>query len=76
MRRYWDTHAVTDYNSEPVPAEDWPIAAATAVYSVRIGREDMRKLADLAKAEGVGSVRMAENLLKRAISQAHRAADC
>ena len=74
LRRYWDTHAVTDYNSEPVPMEDWPVAAATVVYSVRIEREDMHKLADLAKAEGVGSVRMAENLLARAISDAHRAA--
>ena len=74
LRRYWDTHAATDYNSEPVPAEEWPVAASTAVYSVRVGREDMHKLADLAEAEGVGSVRMAENLLRRAISEAHRAA--
>ena len=74
LRRYWDTHAVTEFNSEPVPVEDWPVAAATVVYSVRIEREDMHKLADLAKAEGIGSVRMAEKLLNRAISDAHRAA--
>ena len=75
LRRYWDTHAVTDYNSEPVPVEDWPVAVATVVYSVRIEREDMYKLADLAKAEGIGSVRMAEKLLTHAISDAHNAAN-
>ena len=75
LRRYWDTHAVTDYNSEPVPMEDWPVAAATVVYSVRIKREDMHKLADLAESEGIGSVRMAERLLTRAISDAHSAAN-
>lgn len=75
LRRYWDTHAVTDYNSEPVPVEDWPVAAATVVYSVRLEREDMYKLSDLAKAEGIGSVRMAEKLLARAIADAHRAAN-
>ena len=75
LRRYWDTHAITDFNSEPVPVEDWPVAAATVVYSVRIEREDMYKLADLAESAGIGSVRMAERLLTRAISDAHSAAN-
>ena len=25
IREYWDTHAVTDFNSEPVPREEWPV---------------------------------------------------
>lgn len=74
LRRYWDTHAITDYNSEPVPMEEWPEIVVTVAYTVRIEREDMHKLADLAKAEGIGSVRMAEKLLTRAIADAHRAA--
>ena len=73
IRKYWDTHAVTDFNSEPVPREEWPISAGISSYTLRIAREDLRKLWDLSEAEGVLSVPMAEDLIKRAIREAHAA---
>lgn len=76
LRRYWDTHAITEYNSEPVPAEEWPAKVTVDVtFAVRVERANIYKILDLSKAEGVGSVRMAEKLLNRAISEAHRAAN-
>ena len=73
IRRYWDTHAVTDFNSEPVPREEWPISAGISSYTLRIEREILRKLWDLSEAEGVLSVPLAEDLLRRAIAEAHAA---
>ena len=73
IRKYWDTHAVTDANSEPVPREEWPLKSRTTTYTLRIEREDLYKLADLAEVEGILTVPMAENLIKRAISEAHAA---
>ena len=73
IREYWDTHAVTDFNSEPVPREEWPISAGISSYTLRIEREDLRKLWDLSEAEGVLSVPLAEDLLRRAICEAHAA---
>ena len=73
IRKYWDTHAVTDANSEPVPREEWPISAGISTYCLHIEREDLRKLWDLSEAEGILSVPMAEKLLNRAISEAHAA---
>ena len=75
LRRYWDTHAITDYNSEPVPEEEWPAISVDVSFSVRVERENIYKIVDLAKAEGIGSVRMAEKLLNRAIADAHSAAN-
>ena len=73
IRKYWDTHALTDFNSEPVPREEWPISAGISSYTLRIEREDLRKLWDLSEAEGVLSVPMAEDILRRAICEAHAA---
>ena len=73
IRRYWDTHAVTDFNSEPVPREEWPIKSPTSTFSVRIERENISKIADLAKVEGILAIPVAEKLLNRAISEAHAA---
>ena len=73
IREYWDTHAVTDFNSEPVPREEWPVGRGVAYYTLRIEREDVYKLADLAEAEGSLAFPMAEKLLNRAISEAHAA---
>ena len=73
IRKYWDTHAVTDANSEPVPREEWPVSAGISTYTLRIEREDLRKLWDLSEAEGILSIPMAEKLIKRAISEAHAA---
>ena len=73
IRKYWDTHAVTEFNSEPVPREEWPVSRGITYYSLRIEREDLYKLADLSEAEGVLSIPMAENMLRRAISEAHAA---
>ena len=73
IREYWDTHAVTDFNSEPVPREEWPVGRGVAYYTLRIEREDVYKLADLAEAEGGLAFPMAEKLLNRAISEAHAA---
>ena len=71
LRRYWDTHAATEYNTEPVPIEEWPVKGSVRMYvSVHIKRENVYKLAELAKSEGIGSVRMAEKLLNRAIAEA------
>ncbi len=76
LRRYWDTHAITEYNSELVPVDELPVKLSVEAFlSVHVERANISKLADLAKAEGVGSVRMAEKLLNRAIAEAHRAAN-
>ena len=73
IRKYWDTHAVTDFNSEHVPREEWPIKSPTTSYTLSIEREDVYKLADLAEAEGGLAFPIAEKLLRRAISEAHAA---
>ena len=73
IRAYWDTHAVTEFNSEPVPREEWPISAGISYYTLHIEREALRKLWDLSEAEGVLSVPMAEDILNRAICEAHAA---
>ena len=76
LRRYWDTHVATEYNSELVPAEELPAKLTVDVtFAVRVERANIYKILDLSKAEGIGSVRMAEKLLNRAISEAHRAAN-
>ena len=75
LRRYWDTHAITEFNPELVPLEELPDKLSVEVtFAVHVERENIYKIVDLAKAEGIGSVRMAEKLLNRAISDAHRAA--
>ena len=73
IRKYWDTHAVTEFNSEHVPREEWPVSRGLTYYSLRIEREDLYKLADLSEAEGILSIPMAENMLRRAIAEAHAA---
>ena len=73
IRKYWDTHALTDFNSEPVPREEWPIKSPTASYTLSIEREDVYKLADLAEAEDSLAFPIAEKLLRRAIAEAHAA---
>ena len=73
IRKYWDTHAVTEFNSEHVPREEWPVSRGITYYSLRIEREDLYKLADLSEAEGILSIPMAENMLRRAIAEAHAA---
>ena len=73
IRKYWDTHAVTDFNSEHVPREEWPIKSPTTSYTLSIEREDVYKLADLAEAEGSLAFPIAEKLLRRAICEAHAA---
>ena len=73
IRKYWDTHAVTDFNSEPVPREEWPIKSRITTFSVRIERENISKIADLAEVEGILAIPVAEKLLNRAISEAHAA---
>ena len=76
LRRYWDTHAITDYNSELVPVEELPDKLSVEVLlSVHVERANIYKLVDLAKAEGIGSVRMAKKLLNQAIADAHSAAN-
>ena len=74
LRRYWDTHAVTDSNSEPAPPEELPDKLTVNVmFSVPVERKNIYKILDLAKAEGILSIPMAEKLLNRAISEAHAA---
>ena len=74
IRKYWDTHAITDFNSEPVPREEWPDKLTLDVmFSVHVEEENIYKIADLAKAEGVRTIPMAKKLLNRAISEAHAA---
>ena len=73
IRKYWDTHAVTEFNSEPVPREEWPIKSPFTTFSVRIERENIGKIADLAEAAGILAIPVAEKILNRAISEAHAA---
>ena len=73
IRKYWDTHAVTEFNSEPVPREEWPIKSSFTTFSVRIECENIGKIADLAEAAGILAIPVAEKLLNRAISEAHAA---
>ena len=74
LRRYWDTHAVTDANSEPAPREECPDKLTVNVmFSVPVEQENIYKILDLAKAEGILTVPMAEKLLNRAISEARAA---
>ena len=76
LRRYWDTHAIAEFNSKLVPAEELPDKLSVEVtFAVRVERENIYKIVDLAKDEGIGNVRMAERLLNRAISDAHSAAN-
>ena len=74
LRRYWDTHAVTDSNSVPVSPEELPgKLTVNVMFSVPVERKNIYKILDLAKAEGILSIPMAEKLLNRAISEAHAA---
>ena len=74
IRKYWDTHAITDFNSEPVPMDELPDKLTLDVmFSVHVEEENIYKIADLAKAEGVRTIPMAKKLLNRAISEAHAA---
>ena len=74
IRKYWDTHAITDFNSEPVPMDEWPDKLTLDVmFSVHVEEENIYKIADLAKAEGVRTIPMAKKLLNLAISEAHAA---
>ena len=73
IRKYWDTHAITEFNSEPVPREEWPIKSPFTTFSVRIERENIGKIADLAEAAGILAIPVAEKILNRAISEAHAA---
>ena len=66
--RYWDTHSVTDENSEPVSEPiilRKPIASA---YTIRLEQDDVAKLRAIARANGVGATAMARQLLLRAIN--------
>ena len=72
---YWDTHSVTDENSEPV-AE--PVALKkplSSVFSVRLDRDDVAKLRSMARANGIGPTTMARRLLRRAINDYCQDAD-
>ena len=66
--RYWDTHSVTDENSEPVLEPivfNKPIASA---YTIRLEQADVAKLRAIARANGVSPTAMARKLLLRAIN--------
>ena len=67
---YWDTHSVTDENSEPVPGPAFIEKPLGSSFVVRLDCPDVVKLRSLAKANGIGQTAMARKLLRRAISQA------
>ena len=65
---YWDTHSVTDDNTEPVAEPIIAKKPLTSVFSIRLDRDDVAKLRALARANGIGPTTMARNLLRRSIN--------
>ena len=70
---YWDTHSVTDDNTEPVTDRIVVKKPLSSVFSIRLDQDDVAKLRALARANGIGPTTMARNLLRRSISDKHDA---
>ena len=69
---YWDTHSVTDDNSDPVDETFALKKPLTSVFSIRLDQDDVAKLRAMARANGIGPTTMARKLLRHAINE-HRA---
>ena len=70
---YWDTHSVTDDNTEPVTDPIIVKKPLTSVFSIRLDQDDIAKLRALARANGIGPTTMARTLLRRSINDKHDA---
>ena len=70
---YWDTHSVTDDNTEPVTEPIIVKKPLTSVFSIRLDQDDIAKLRALARANGIGPTTMARTLLRRSINDKHDA---
>ena len=70
---YWDTHSVTDDNTQPVTDPIIVKKPLTSVFSIRLDQDDVAKLRALARANGIGHTTMARNLLRRSINGKHDA---
>ena len=68
---YWDTHSVTDDNTEPVTEPIIVKKPLASVFSIRLDQDDVAKLRALARANGIGPTTMARNLLRRSINDKH-----
>ena len=68
---YWDTHSVTDDNTQPVTDPIIVKKPLTSVFSIRLDQDDVAKLRALARANGIGHTTMARNLLRRSINDKH-----
>lgn len=68
-RHYWESESVADHleELEPVEIEAKPPLAHT--LSVRVAAEDLRKLRELGRQDGVGTTTMARVLLRQALRQ-------
>ena len=70
---YWDTHSVTDDNTEPVTDPIIVKKPLASVFSIRLDQDDVAKLRALAKANGIGPTTMARNLIRQSINDKHDA---
>lgn len=64
---FWDSHSIASYIREMEPVEVEVKKPLTHVLSVRVDREDLRKLDALAQTLGVGITTMARMLIKGAL---------
>ena len=69
----WDSHSVTDDNTEPVTDPIIVKKPLKSVFSVRLDQDDVAKLRALARANGIGPTTMARNLIRRSINDKHDA---
>ena len=65
---YWDTHSVTDDNTESVTDPIIVKKPLTSVFSIRLDQDDVAKLRALARANGIGPTTMARTLLRGSIN--------
>ena len=68
-RHYWESESVADHLEELEPVEIEARSPLAHTLSVRVATEDLRKLRELGRQDGVGTTTMARVLLRQALRQ-------
>ena len=71
-REYWDSHGIDEESPGDEEVEVRASKNLSTILSIRMDREHINRLKQLAKEEGVGVTTMARMLLNQALGQAGR----